>query len=150
MTDLPPEHESAQATPWWLWPHVLSLEAPLVAVLWQRALAHAHGIRLTPLLDAGLALACWVIYVLDRTLDTFASNSAGELDLRHAFYHRHRRVLLLGVLPPALMTLAWMALNVIPAFFTSALLPIMSRQAQNDKEALKRTYTLWRVFTSRL
>jgi len=114
LNELPPEHESAQATPWWLWPHVLSLEAPLVAVLWQRALAHAHGIRLTPLLDAGLALACWVIYVLDRTLDTFASNSAGELDLRHAFYHRHRRVLLLGVLPPALMTLAWMALNVIP------------------------------------
>ncbi|MDX2077060.1 MAG: oligosaccharide flippase family protein [bacterium] len=35
-----------------------------------------------------------------------------------------------------------LALNVIPAFFTSALLPIMSRQAQNDKEALKRTYTL--------
>jgi len=35
-----------------------------------------------------------------------------------------------------------MALNVIPAFFTQALLPIMSRQAQSDKEALKRTYSL--------
>ncbi|MCL4252396.1 MAG: flippase, partial [Anaerolineae bacterium] len=35
-----------------------------------------------------------------------------------------------------------LALNVIPAFFTQALLPIMSRQAQSDKEALKRTYTL--------
>ncbi len=35
-----------------------------------------------------------------------------------------------------------LALNVIPAFFTQALLPIMSRQAQSDRDALKRTYTL--------
>lgn len=35
-----------------------------------------------------------------------------------------------------------LALNVIPAFFTQALLPIMSRQAQTDRRALKRTYTL--------
>lgn len=116
LTDPTPAREPSPSrrTPWWLWPHVLSLEAPIVAVLWQRALAQAHGIRLTPMLDAGLALACWVIYVLDRTLDTFAVQSAGELDARHLFYHRHRRVLLLGVLPPALLTLAWMAFYVIP------------------------------------
>lgn len=104
----------AQRTPWWLWPHVLSLEAPLVAVLWQAALAHAHGIRLTPLLSAGLALACWVIYLLDRTLDTYAVKGVHELDLRHVYYHRHRRLLLLGVMPPALLVLGWMALCVIP------------------------------------
>lgn len=97
-----------------MWPHVLSLEAPLVAVLWQRVLAHAHGIRLTPLLDVGLALACWVIYVLDRTLDTIGTKNAGALDTRHAFYHRHRRVLMLGVIPAAALVLAWMAFCVIP------------------------------------
>ncbi len=116
LTDLPPTSESvpAKPTPWWLWPHVLSLEAPLVAVLWQRALAHAHGIRLTPLLDVGLALACWLIYVIDRTMDTFGAKNVGELDTRHAFYHRHRRVLMLGVIPPALTLQAWMAFYVIP------------------------------------
>jgi len=93
---------------------VLSVEAPVVAVLWQAALAHAHGIRLTPLLNVGLALACWVIYLLDRTLDTLAVKSPAELDVRHRFYHRHRRVVLLGVIPPALLVLAWMALYVIP------------------------------------
>lgn len=93
---------------------MLSLEAPVVAVLWQRALAHAQGIQLTPLLDAGLALACWVIYLLDRTLDTYAVSSVHELDVRHLFYHRHRRVLLFGVIPPALLLLAWMAFFVIP------------------------------------
>ncbi len=34
------------------------------------------------------------------------------------------------------------ALNVIPAFFTMALLPVMSRQAHEDKDALKRNYGL--------
>ena len=108
------EPAHAKRTPWWLWPHVLSLEAPMVAVLWQAALAHAHGIRLTPLLSVGLALACWVIYLLDRTLDTVAAPSTAELDVRHLFYHRHRRVLLMGVLPSALLLVAWMALWVIP------------------------------------
>ena len=34
------------------------------------------------------------------------------------------------------------ALNVIPSFFTQAMLPVMSRQAHEDPEALKRTYVL--------
>jgi hypothetical protein len=102
-------------TPWWLWPHVLSLEAPLVALLWQAALAQAHGIRLTPLLNVGLALSCWVVYLLDRTLDRAAVKGARELDAPRLFYHRHRRLVLLGVIPPALLLLAWMALWVIPA-----------------------------------
>lgn len=34
------------------------------------------------------------------------------------------------------------ALNVIPSFFTQAMLPVMSRQAHEDREALKRTYVL--------
>ncbi len=35
-----------------------------------------------------------------------------------------------------------LALNIIPAFFTQALLPVMSRQANEDRDAFKRTYTL--------
>ncbi len=34
------------------------------------------------------------------------------------------------------------ALNVIPAFFTMALLPVMSRQAKEDRDALRRNYRL--------
>jgi O-antigen/teichoic acid export membrane protein len=33
-----------------------------------------------------------------------------------------------------------LAINIIPSFFTQALLPVMSRQAQEDKDALWRTY----------
>jgi hypothetical protein len=92
---------------------VLSLEAPLVAVLWQRVLAQAHGIRLTPMLDAGLALACWLICLIDRTLDTFSAKHETRLDTRHAFYRRHRRMLLLGVMPALAAWLAWAAFYVI-------------------------------------
>ncbi len=35
-----------------------------------------------------------------------------------------------------------LAINIIPAFFTQALLPVMSRQARDDRAALKRTYSL--------
>jgi O-antigen/teichoic acid export membrane protein len=35
-----------------------------------------------------------------------------------------------------------LALNIIPAFFTQALLPVMSRQANEDRERLRQTYTL--------
>ncbi len=35
-----------------------------------------------------------------------------------------------------------LAINIIPAFFTQALLPVMSRQAENNRDQLKRTYTL--------
>ncbi len=35
-----------------------------------------------------------------------------------------------------------LAINVIPAFFTQALLPLMSRQAREDRAALRRNYTL--------
>jgi hypothetical protein len=51
--------------------------------------------------------------VIDRTLDTFSADKA-DLSLRHGFYRRHRRVLLLGVIPAASLVLAWMALWEIP------------------------------------
>ncbi|MFW5691319.1 MAG: oligosaccharide flippase family protein [Chloroflexota bacterium] len=35
-----------------------------------------------------------------------------------------------------------LAINIVPAFFTQALLPVMSRQAREDRAALARTYTL--------
>jgi hypothetical protein len=104
----------ARRTPWWLWPHVLSLEAPLVAVLWQRALAHAHGIRLTPMLDAGLALACWVIYVIDRTLDTFAVQTPANSMHAACVLPSPPPCAAAGRDSAGLLVLAWMAFYVIP------------------------------------
>jgi hypothetical protein len=102
-----------KSPPWWLWPHVLSLEAPLVAVLWQMGLAKAHGLHLMPMVHVGLGLVVWIIYVLDRLWDTFRQPKA-ELDVRHAFYRRHRVLSMALLMPLALAAAAWIALKEIP------------------------------------
>lgn len=93
---------------------MLSLEAPLVAVLFQMMLMHVHRVAFTPMLHVGLGLCCWVVYVLDRTLDTFEARTEEGLDVRHAFYFRHRRLLLGVVIPSACAALLWLAFFVIP------------------------------------
>ena len=99
--------------PWWLWPHVLSLEAPVIAVIWQTMMAHTHRVALLPATAAGLGLAVWIIYLTDRLLDGW---SGGEktADIRHAFYRRHWRLIAFGMIPAAGTVLAWIALFRIP------------------------------------
>jgi hypothetical protein len=81
----------------WLWPNLLSLDAPLVAVLWQ--VLFVRCLRAHP--EAGLAessfdilpavmlvSAVWLIYTADRALDAW--RGAGDRP-RHEFYRRHWR-----------------------------------------------------------
>ena len=85
----------------WELPGVLSLEAPLVAVLWQRLLAQTLGVSLgwpqTLLLGTGV----WLVYAADRWLD---AHGEGRLSVRHTFYRRYR-------LPIAALWLATLALS---------------------------------------
>jgi hypothetical protein len=78
---------------WWLWPHVLSLDAPIVAVVWQHWWAHATGAKLLWFQDAVLALGVWMIYLGDRLADTRQTAGEPPDTARHAFSARHRRVL---------------------------------------------------------
>lgn len=97
----------------WLWAHVLSLEAPLVAVLWTAALARLHGAKLPPGVLLGLGLVVWMIYLLDRVLDTFSPDEA-ELDVRHRFYARHRGWILAVLLPLLAVGVVWVGLWCVP------------------------------------
>ena len=109
-----PTHPSpAPGTPPWLWPHVLSLEAPLVAMLWLAALAKVNDFSLMPGVLPGLGLTVWLIYLMDRVLDTIGVPEQG-LSLRHRFYRRFRWPLLAGVIPVIAGVVAWLALWVIP------------------------------------
>ena len=99
--------------PWWAWPHVLSLEAPIVAILWQDALAKAHQVSLTPGTTVGLGMAVWLVYVLDRWLDGQNPGTA-PVDGRHAFYARHARFIALFVIPAMLGVVGWLGLFIIP------------------------------------
>ena len=55
----------------WAWLHLLSLDAPLVAVLWQLLFTKALRVHLPPVVTLVTALAIWLIYVADRILDSY-------------------------------------------------------------------------------
>ncbi len=54
----------------WLWPNLLTLQAPLVAVLWQTLLAKTLRVAINPFAPCALASAVWLIYVADHLIDT--------------------------------------------------------------------------------
>ncbi len=68
--------------PWWLWPNLLSLDAPAVAVVWQSFLADAEGVDVPVAAIGALALVAWAIYLSDRWLDVRGG--------RHRHTDRHR------------------------------------------------------------
>lgn len=78
-------------TPAYLWPNLLSLDAPLIAILWCALVARAHAVHLPPAALPTLGAAVWCIYVLDRVIDGFfARGDPSTLTARHAFYKRWR------------------------------------------------------------
>lgn len=76
-----------KATPWWLWPNVLNLDAPIVAVVWQEMFARVVGAQLGAEHRWLLFLAVWQIYLVDRWLD-----SRRDPEIRTDRHRFHRRV----------------------------------------------------------
>lgn len=75
----------------WVWWHLLSFDAPTVAVVWCWFFAAAFGLSLPwPVLPT-LVLGTWSVYVADRLLDGWSSRDTVSLRDRHWFYLRHRR-----------------------------------------------------------
>lgn len=100
--------ETARLLP--LYWHLLSLDAPSVAVLWAWSFARALHINLSasPLLL--LFTGTWLLYVGDRILDGLRVKSgpaADRLRERHYFYMRYRAAALLAAIPTAAL-LGWL------------------------------------------
>lgn len=72
----------------WLWPNLLSLDAPLVAVLWQTLFLRCLGAPVRWLPALLLFVTVWLIYVADRLLDT---RKGWKTTSRHDFYRRNFR-----------------------------------------------------------
>jgi len=94
-----------QPGPLALW-HLLSLDAPTVAVLWTWFLASGNRLRLPALSLLSIVIAVWMLYAADRLLDARhlladPLHTAG-LEHRHHFHHRHRSAFLLGILAASL------------------------------------------------
>ncbi|HVC46717.1 MAG TPA: hypothetical protein VND90_05680 [Terracidiphilus sp.] len=100
-----------------LW-HLLSLDAPTVAVVWSLAFAWAAGVSLPLWVPVLLALVTWSVYIFDRLLDARAGLRAhrfSQLRLRHTFHWRHRRILLPLAIVSALAAAAILVVS-LPSF----------------------------------
>src|SRR5689334_15643607 len=75
----------------WLWPNLLSLDAPIVALLWQVLFVRCFHGSLGMIPAVLLSLAVWLIYAADRMLDAWRGCIEQP---RHEFYRRHWRAVL--------------------------------------------------------
>lgn len=75
---------------WWQWLTVLSLDAPLVAVAWQAALARAARLSLQTHHLFILGTAVWLAYAADRWIEGWRLSPGQVLTQRHFFYLRWR------------------------------------------------------------
>ena len=85
--------------PLWLWPNLLSLDAPIIALAWfwmykQVWLVKYHQ----PTLPWFLALTVWCIYVADRLMDErLTAREGGRPTARHRFHRRFQHPLKLAL-----------------------------------------------------
>jgi len=82
------EVENPKKVPFWLWPNVLGLDAPLVAVAWQFFFAEVFRLKIPASNYLTLGLAVWVIYSVDRLLDARQLRAPERAAARHRFYRR--------------------------------------------------------------
>jgi hypothetical protein len=91
-----------EKVPFWLWPNLLSLDAPLVAIAWAWMFSQAWGVVSVPWeLWFTLGAAVWMIYAIDRLVDVRKIKKTDLLDKRHRFHDRYRKVFYVGILVAA-------------------------------------------------
>lgn len=115
----------SESTPIWLWPNLLSLDAPLVAFAWVWLLQQSSGINF--LNHTAVMILCgaiWSIYVMDRIFDVWTGRRDVTETKRHAFSWKFRWVLLPMVAAVVAISL-YQALYVLPATFFSAGLVVL-------------------------
>lgn len=90
---------AAQHKPIWLYPNLLSLDAPLVAVAWLHIFAKTWRLGYLPWeASAVLGLGVWAVYAADRLLDaSMLGAMPGALHARHRFHRAHQKTFGLGV-----------------------------------------------------
>lgn len=78
----------------WLYPNLLGLDAPAVAIAWQWLFAHNFGITIPPVFHLILGLSAWCIYLADRIYDVLVANNLQKGTDRMKFTFRNIRYLL--------------------------------------------------------
>ncbi|MGJ8656725.1 MAG: hypothetical protein ACSHX6_09755 [Akkermansiaceae bacterium] len=88
--------EPSRRPPFWLLPNLLSLDAPLVAVIWMWILSKSMRVMYVDYHAYWLlAGAVWCVYVLDRILDVRRDEGqVAEMSTRHQFHWKYWKILL--------------------------------------------------------
>jgi hypothetical protein len=136
--------------PWWLFPNLLSLDAPLVAVAWLAVFAKTWRLVYHPWeAYVVLGLVVWVIYVVDRLIDASLRKDTPErCEPRHFFHWKHRKAfavsaglagvsalfLVLRYMPSSIFGYLFLALFLIGGFFG---LSLLSQQDSGEIPYLK-------------
>lgn len=77
---------------WWQWPTILSLDAPLVCLVWQALLARTSGASVRWPHAVVLAASVWLAYAADRWIEGWRLDWRFVRTQRHHFYQRQRFV----------------------------------------------------------
>jgi hypothetical protein len=93
--------------------HLLSLDAPSVAMLWTWFIARSNGVKLPHTSIIAMGVAVWLLYAADRLLDA-RSNEASHLEPRHRFHRRHRSAFHAGI-ALASLALVFLVYRITPA-----------------------------------
>lgn len=103
----------------WLLLNVCSLDAPIVAVLWQILFAKCLNVDVGLDVSATLALSVWLIYLIDRLLDA-ARYRSGALAPRHEFCRRYLPPLAALVIA-GLFAVGWLCGRINPLILRNGL-----------------------------
>lgn len=105
----------------WLWPNLTNLDAPIIAVIWQRFVADSLQVALPWIASVELFLCVWIIYTSDRLLDVYRKPGTHNT-ARHQFHMRHRGALTALLIAAVIVTalIGWKEL--IPATLLGGLL----------------------------
>ncbi|NNC90378.1 MAG: hypothetical protein HKN82_18135 [Akkermansiaceae bacterium] len=100
-----------QRQPVWLWPNLLSLDAPLVAVVWMWMFAKTWRVEyFPPAIYLLLALVVWSVYVADRLLDArFRQMMDRDVPTRHRIHARLRKPLTVGMILAVISSMGLLA-----------------------------------------
>jgi hypothetical protein len=97
--------DSVSRPRWWQWLTILSIDAPVVCLLWQALIARVARAPLRWPHLVVLALSIWLAYAADRWIEGWRLDSRRIRTQRHRFYQRRRW----------LVAAAWIAIAAVDA-----------------------------------
>ena len=82
-------HPARNIVPLWLWPNLLGLDSPAVAIAWQWLFARVFHVDLPEISHLILGLSVWCVYLADRLYDAIRAKNISKGTHRLRFTKQH-------------------------------------------------------------